>query len=98
MPSVIDTDLTPSLFCHKINIHVHIDSDMTYCLLCFVISGSLILSLNVNWFLYQSLLDLLLPSDNSDVLMATGSMLPQLAAVFKASKLLPSNKTINKNN
>lgn len=49
-------------------------------------SGSLILSLNVNWFLYHSTLDLLLPTDMSDA-TAEGSRFPELAAVFKASKL-----------
>ena len=56
-----------------------------------MISGSLILNLNVNWFLYQSLLDLLLPMDMSDM-TGMGSMLPELAAVFKASKLVSVNK------
>lgn len=56
-----------------------------------MIRGSLILNLNVNWFLYHSLLDLLLPMDKSDM-TGMGSMLPELAAVFKASKLVSVNK------
>ena len=51
----------------------------------------MILNLNVNWFLYHSLLDLLLPMDKSDM-KGMGSMLPELAAVFKASKLVSVNK------
>ena len=58
-----------------------------------VISGSLILSLKVSWFLHHSTLDLLLPGDISHV-TARGSIFPELAAVFNASKLLPAS--INK--
>lgn len=57
-----------------------------------VISGSLILSLKVSWFLGHSTLDLLLPIDISHV-KDRGSIFPELAAVFNASKLLSA--TIN---
>ena len=66
-----------------------------YCSLCLVISGSLILSLNVSWFLCHSTLDLLLPGDISHV-KDRGSKFPELAAVFNASKLLPAS--INEKN
>ena len=54
-------------------------------------SGSLTLSLNVNWLLYHSLLDRLLPTDMSEV-TTEGSMFAKLAAVIKASRLLSTVK------